>query len=401
VIYLNGVESNSGTMALTQTSTAGAPLIGASASTESALPVSSFIGSIQSVSLWGRVLTAADVVLYMTGDPINDPTCIADYDFIPPRPQNSLSLNPVGLVGEVEVHQIATIQPPSATIGDGHGDGHGHKHGPARPHEPEHTAEPPGAEHAKGFNGFEPAHVKHEDFSAERRAEWVAEFRAFLANELGLGEQEQAEFTEKLEANLAHSARALEEGTARVPYRTSVEHLDNGDVRVLLHGPDGTSVMFEGEMTDCTAWVIQFIIAVGSTVWTVFGFYLNLNSVSQGLTNYLGQRINNIGLLPQLQAVFNSGVSPTAVYSSLKLLYSFGLLTGMAKFFWQAVTNSISIWTIVSLGGRLVLLFSPFAPLEIALFITELSLALVNVYNVWNDPANCWKSAAELAAAAG
>ncbi|HEV2636443.1 MAG TPA: LamG-like jellyroll fold domain-containing protein [Actinocrinis sp.] len=115
--------------------------------------------------------------------------------------------------------------------------------------------------------------------------------------------------------------------------------------------------------------------------------------VSQGLTNYLGQRINNIGLLPQLEALFTNGVSPTAVYQALQVLNAFGLLTGMAKFFWQAVTNSYSIWTVVSLAGRLVLLFSPFAPLEIALFITELSLALVNVYNVWNDPANCWKTA--------
>lgn len=393
VIYLNGFESGAGTMALTQTGTSGAPLIGASASTQSALPVSSFIGSIQSVSLWNRVLSSADVIQYMTGDPINDPTCIADYDFIPPRPQNSLSLNPVGLVGEVEVHQIATIQPPSAVQGSEPAAGHGHSDdthrrggGPAGAHQ---------------FEGFVPSHVRPQDFSAERRAAWAAEFRAFLADQLGLSAQEQAEFTAKLEENLAHGARAVEEGTARVPYHTTFEHLDNGDIRVLLHGPEGTSVMFEGVMTDCTAWVIQFIIAVGSTIWTVFGFYLNLSRVSQGLTNYLGQRINNIGLLPQLQAVFNSGVSPTSVYNALNLLYSFGLLTGMAKFFWQAVTSSISIWTIVSLGGRLVLLFSPFAPLEIALFITELGLALVNVYNVWNDPANCWKSTVRLAAAAG
>jgi hypothetical protein len=179
-----------------------------------------------------------------------------------------------------------------------------------------------------------------------------------------------------------------------VPFQFSVAPLAGNQSRLWLHADGESTVIYEGEFDPCTTWAITFIISLGLTIYSEFSFSMNVSKVSVGLTNFLGQRINTIGLVLQLRVVFNSGISATTVYNALNLLWDYGLLTGMMKFLWQATTSSVSWWTIGSIAVRIGLLFSPFAPLEIAVFIAELGNSIVDVRNIWNDPNNCWKSGA-------
>lgn len=381
-IYVNGALDASGTMRTAPPLATGAPLVGAAASASSALPINNFIGFIQAVSVWKTVLTPAQVQQYLTDDPLGDENCVADWDLMPPRAQNSVSLNPLGLVGGASAGEISALDSVFAGFdhavvlgGGGHGD-----------------AAPP-------ISGMAPVNIAPSDFSPDARAAMVSEFAAFMSAELGLSDQQQQPFIERMDVNLRRLADDLAAGTARVDHHISTEVGSDGVSRLRLHIDGQSAIIYEGDLDECTVWAIKFIIAVGLALYSVFGFTVNLSRVSAKLTNYLGQRVNTIGLLPQLKAVFSGGVSPTSVYKGLLLLWEYGLLTGIMKLLWQAVTVSVSIWTVISLGGRLILLFSPYAPLEIALFITELALALVGVYQVWNEPANCWKS--QVAAGAG
>lgn len=229
------------------------------------------------------------------------------------------------------------------------------------------------------------------------------EFREFMASELGLGDAQRDEFAAMMDEQLATLAQQLADGTARVPHEVTTEPLDGGGVRVTLHLDGESIVIYEGVLDACTTWAIWFVIYVAMALWTAFGFALNTSKVAAGMVTYLGTRINTIGLLPQLRALFpgNQLPSPTAVYQAMKLLWEYGLLTGLAKFLWQAVTLSLDFWTVLTVGTRIALLFSPWAPAEIALFIVNLARGVLTVVNWWNNPDNCWKSTdAEAIAAA-
>ncbi|MET4259199.1 hypothetical protein ABIC09_004152 [Bradyrhizobium sp. S3.12.5] len=372
-IFLDGVQDATGTMAFATARSSGAPLVGAAATSSAALPSYNFVGYIQAVSLWSYVLTAAQIQNYMTDDPINDANCIADYDFVPPRAQNSWSLNPVGIVGNASVVAIRSAGTVSVNT----------------------MAQRPRPPLLPVATHMTPRNVRSDDLSLDTRRAMVAEFRAFMTERLGLAPEQQEEFAARFQANLALRAEQLASGTYRVPFQFSVEPLAGDRSRLWLHADGESTIIYEGEFDACTTWAIQFIISLGLTLYSVFSFSMNISKVAAGLTNYLAQRINTIGLVPQLRVVFNKGTTPTTVYNALELLWDYGLLTGTMKFLWQATSASVSWWTIGSIAVRIGLLFSPFAPLEVAVFITELAKSIIDVRAAWNDPNNCWKSGAE------
>lgn len=367
-LYINGVAdtTQSGVSGGAAPST-GSPLLGSLSSQTSAVPTNGVVGHIQSVSVWGRALTAANVATY-TGanppDPVEDTTCTADYDFSNPPPQNSISLNLLGLVGTTVLRNDDDTTELSAnaerrTIAE---------------------ASPPGI--AVTLTDAELQTINSEDA--------VQNYVAF-ARKLGLSGAQLDYVTKRFRDNLQRGADDVRAGRMIAPLRVRTE--DRGNERALIFENGSESVEIPcGTLDPCTTWAIGFLIALGGTLWSVLGFSLNLSKVQAGLTNFLSMRINNIGLVPQLRVVFNSGLSANAVYNALSVLYEFGLLIPMGKMLWQAVKNSISIFTILSVGARIVLLFGPFAPLEIAVFVTELGYSLYTLYTTWNDPNNCWKT---------
>jgi hypothetical protein len=141
----------------------GAPLIGAAASSSAALPSLNFVGYIQSVSLWSYVLTAAQIQSYMTDDPINDAKCIADYDLVPPRAQNSWSLNTVGIVGNASVVSIRSAGTADANT----------------------IAQRPRPPLLRTVTHMTPRNLRSDDLSPDIRRSMVAEFRTFMTARLG------------------------------------------------------------------------------------------------------------------------------------------------------------------------------------------------------------------------
>jgi hypothetical protein len=376
-IYINGDRDTAGTMTFAAPLAAGAPLIGAADDPGTALPSANFIGHIQSASVWSRILTLDEIRQFHTADPLNDSKCTADYDFVLPRAQNSASLNPVGLAGTNALTVIASVHPgPRGSM---------RVHGNAPPVAPAVAT-----------------HVTAADFGRGARERMVSDFRSFMTEDLGLTPEQQEPYAARMRENLARVEQELRDGTHRTPFEIFVERVDDHTHRLILVSGGERVIAYEGELDECTLWAIGFLVQIASTIYAVFGFTVNLSLVRQGLTNYLGQRINTIGLVPQVRAVFSGGVSPAAVYKALKVLHEYGLVTGMGKFLWQAVTQTISYWTIFSLSMRIVLLFSPYAPLEIALFTAELAMSLVGVRTAWNDkPPGCWSSRLDVPLSAG
>ena len=220
----------------------------------------------------------------------------------------------------------------------------------------------------------------------------VAGFRAFMAEKLGLTAAQQDEFAARLDTNLARQAEQLADGTCRVPFEFTVEPLPGNRNRLWLHSGSQSTIVYEGDLDACSTWAIGFLIQIGLTIYSVYSFHVNLDAVGAGVRNYLGGRLDR-DLVPALRQAFAQGCSAQGVYNAMNVLWDFGLLTGMMKFLWQACTDSVSILTVVGLGMRLGLLFSPLAPLEVALFVVELVNSMVSLVNAWKDPNNCWKSA--------
>ncbi|WP_306750638.1 LamG domain-containing protein [Saccharothrix yanglingensis] len=356
-LYVAGEPAGTGYSATGKQSPTGTPVIGGMSDPAARpLPSANFFGSIQSVDVWNRVLTAAEVVRYQTEDPTTDQACVAAWSLTPPLPQNTVTRNPIGIVGDTAVRALAT---------------------------PGTTGEPGMWATCAPTSGTPPTGTLPDAATLDA---WVAEFRTRWADL-----DEVDELADRLRHNLDEVAAQVSAGTFRVPFDLTTERLPDGRTRVLLHAEGQTAVVHEGEFDPCTEWAIWFIIALGGAVYQVFGFGLNLSKVGAGLTNYLGMSLRTPGLVAGLRAAFAAGVTPTAVFDAMQLLWQLGLLMPLIRTLREAATASLTFWTVLSLGGRLLLLFGPSAPLEIALFITELGVAAYNVHNQWTKrPAGCW-----------
>jgi hypothetical protein len=132
-------------------------------------------------------------------------------------------------------------------------------------------------------------------------------------------------------------------------------------------------------MSACTSAVIALIVTLLGAFVTAFGFIFNSTSFATGLTTFLGTRINSIGLTTQLIAVFNGTITVTSIYKALLLLHEFSLLLPLAKLSWQLLSSSLSWWSVVSLGVRILLIFSPAAGAELAWYVAQLAYSLYSV----------------------
>jgi hypothetical protein len=371
-LYVNGTQDSSlSGMTLAGTLAAGAPLVGAVSEPPGNFPVDGFEGYIQQVSVWNVALTADQVQTYLAEPATGADGCVAAYDFTLDPAQDQVTFNPVGLAGGAA---LTVVQSPS----------------------PETAASPQAmAVRPRSRLGRDDWGVVHEVdealLSDASHAGLVEDYRGFVAG-LGVDAERAAELERRFTANLERARADARAGTYRAPLRATAWQREGQSFITLEAGGERVDVAAEG-LDPCTTWAVTFLITIGGALFSALGFTLSLNKVSAGLTTLLGTRINSIGLLPQLSAVFQGGVTASTIWKSLQLLYEFKLLFPMAKLLWQGVQASVSIWTVLSVGGRLLLLLGPSAPLEVALFVAELGNSVYSVATQWNQrPAGCLSS---------
>jgi len=357
IIYINGVQdATASNMHLNGTSTAGMPLIGAIPSITSHLPIASFQGCIQNINIWNKALAAADISTYMRTDPQSVDGCIADYDLTGLPPQNLVSLNPVGMVAGADLtsHSFSTgntgvqdpIQPTANLFSD------------------------------------EITEAADENFVALHSQQ----FKEFLETQ-GLPDAVKQQLSALHDDNLRRGFIDL--GNGKLP-RAEIIHIDANTRRLVLHIDGRQEIAYEGDFSECIIWMCTLVAYIGSALFTAFGFALNYTQWVNGYVTFLGTRINGIGLSRQLMAIFNGGVNSNSIYAALKLLQEYSLLMPLAKLSWKLLARSVDIWTILSVGTRILLIISPMASVEVVWFLAQLAYSVYEVVEQWNKrPANC------------
>ncbi|HVR97361.1 MAG TPA: LamG domain-containing protein [Thermoanaerobaculia bacterium] len=352
-LFINGTLNASATgMSLAGTQAVGAPLLGAIPSVSAQLPVESFQGFIQTLSVWSGALSASGIQTYMSQDPILATGCIADYNLATFPPQNTISLNPVGLVAgaQLTVQDTLTLENLAA----------------ARPR--------PLVDLEPQPNGVRLEHLSESDLSPEFRQSLTDGYSEWLRG-LKLGEDVEAQMIALFRGNLDRAVEDIRRGT----YRGGL--------------PSLTERQTEISLDPCNQWIIQMIGTLALAIYAALGFMrpANTQKWTDGFTTLLGTRINSIGLGPQLVVVFNSGINSTSIYNALRLLWDYSLVFPSLKVIWSLTWGSFGIWTMLSVAARVALLLNPAsATLEIAWFCAQIAYSIYSVQNVWNQrPANC------------
>lgn len=363
ILYINGQQDSSSTgMTLAGSLVAGAPLVGAIASLGAKLPINSFDGLLQSVCVWNVALTAQQVVTYKDASPQADPACVAYYDLSQAPAQNQISFNPMGLVAG------AALAPNPVYSGGG-------------------------ATFAR-FPAAAAAAVPAEPLPAPDTDEFLvradAHFAALL-DRFDLTEEQRAFFQQAHSERLRAGQRDFLAGLVADCARVRIDDLGGGLARMTYVHPDGTEeVISDGDFDACTLWCIQLVVAIVGALWLALGLAFNYPKFLAGMTTFFGTRINTIGIMPQLTAAFRNGVTSQGIYTTLKLLFEYSLLTSIAKLSYQLVFSALSWWTILSLAMRIVLLMSPTAVLEILWLITQLAYSIYSIQQVVAQrPAGC------------
>jgi hypothetical protein len=367
IIYIDGNQDNTANNMILASTSDGAPLLGAIASQMSALPISTFQGYIQGISVWNTALNSNDIVKFRSEDPQNEPNCIADYNLSIFPVQNVSNFNPVGLVWDAQLKII----------------------------------EQQVTNDYKNINRNRPVKVKEEFAQQDTTVvsgTWLPDelqnkardtFQAFL-EQMKLEDDSKEKiierFNENLQKSLYHLANDKYEGLSNI----KIVELENGKTQLLLIEKGQTEIVYEGTLDACTLWIISLIAAIVGALFTAFGFVLNYSKWLNGFTTFLGTRINTIGLTPQLVRIFKNGVTADRICTALQLLHEFSLLMPLLKLSWGLLSSSVGFWTVLSVGARVLLIMSPAAPLEISWFVAELAYSLYSVVGVVNKrPMNC------------
>ena len=362
VLYINAnQDSSSSAMTLAGSLASGEPLVGAIASVGAQLPINSFDGQVQSVCVWNIALTAQQVATYLTASPQTDPNCVAYYDLSQAPAQNQISFNPLGLVAG------AALAPT-----------------------PVYSGQQLLARHPTAFATLTPAKPLPPVDSQAFLAESEAEFATFMDG-FALTDAQRAFFRDLYATRLREGQRDLLAGVTADMARVRIDARPQGGSRMIYVHPDGAEeILYDGVFDACTLWCIELIVAIVGALWLALGLAYNYSSFLKGMTNFFGTRINAIGIMPQLTALFRNGVSSKAIYAALKLLHEYSLLTSIAKLSYQLIFSSLSWWTILSLGMRIVLLMSPTAALEILWLIAQLAYSIYSINQILGQrPPNC------------
>ncbi|NIG56180.1 LamG domain-containing protein [Chitinophaga sp. Cy-1792] len=349
-IYINGIFDSS-VANLPAPGMQGAVLIGAIDSVAADMAISGFQGYIQYVSLWNEAISESQILADIQNGPQFSAmtNCLAYYDLSALPAQNLITLNPVGLVSGASYamqQSIGTISNSGALSAV-------------------HPVTEPSTE------------GKIMDASLVQAV--MEDFELFAIKRGIQGD--------RLDAMKSLAISNLQSSSSTNAMRFSIETGDNAMKRLRLHHADGQSeIVYEAQISDCTMALIMLITQLIGGLVTAFGLVYESSSFAKGMTSYLGSRINTIGLGPQLTAIFSGGtVSITKIFNALKLLREYSLLVPLAKFSWQLLSNSLSWWTVISLGARIVLIFSPAGPAEAVWFAAQLAKSLYDITSAVNQ----------------
>jgi hypothetical protein len=367
-IYINGTfDSSNSSMTLGgNTQPVGEPMIGAVVSNQSTMPVSTFTGYIQLISIWNSALPAAGIQFNLNIDPLSEavsPTgtalgCIADYNLGMFPAQNAISGNPLGLVAGAET----STQGISSNLNLG-----GIRKGPLAGD----------------------VHRLAQKQTAEIPENWLEDgaFDVMLRDMIGIiqgqkitPEQEKA-FGGMMQENL----------------RRAFDDMKSGNYKSFIGDIEYTPEMLEiarqisvksGVAITCVQCVVGLIVSIASLLLVVFSIPINGTTLTESLLNYLNNLPWIQNLIAAIQAMMPApNPNPSQLFTFMKdvvlFLHKNQALTPILNLAFQAATSSVSWWTIITIMARIVIYFFPGAgqawlAAQLAYSIVQLGIAINN-----------------------
>ncbi len=294
-----------------------------------------FQGQIQNLRIWNVCLDQADIQQWMYNQPVDDPTLLADLDFSVSPPIDTTQQNFLQLEGGATVGvTTATVDPTSfeGTIGNiqaVNADYFNQTPDPALP--------PPVT---NLFIADQPEPLS----DAHREASW----EALVA---GLAYEDAA--------TRADLRRRFEEGwneaRARVAANPSLldvfsEVEENGELRVIYHGPRGDSVILAvpaGSIDPCTLWWIQFIYMLTIGFLQALGLAPSNASIATRVYNLVSQ---NPAVVRAMQTLVGQAITASSALGLVGVIYQQGLFWPILKF----ALTAAGWWALVRILAQII-----------------------------------------------
>lgn len=328
-------------------------------------------GYVQSVDVWNKCLSAADVQKWQDGYPILEPGLVAHYAFGFTLPRNEATGTPIGLAD-------------NATMGTQRQSAAGMREPvPIRriTPEPDYPQLPP--EQMAEIR----ANVSFDDIPDLDALLEQAMERELAAD---LAAVVPADMVPRLRARLAAEwnrvrwqirARPLSMRFVITYHKIAGEHV------LIHHTPERSTVVFrapQDQFDDCTMWRIRMIWTMVSGLLSIFGITANLQNQA---INFVQQQIlNNQPLMTVIgQNLAKTALTATGLFNALAALQYFGVL-------WPLIKILLSMFGWWALGRLLVKLVTAVfgGPLAVAETIVALVVAVAQIIIAWqNEPANC------------
>lgn len=325
-------------------------------------------GYVQSIDVWSICLSAAQVLQWQDGYPIQEPGISAHYAFGFALPRNEVNGQPIGLA------DLATMATQTKTAGTG-------------------TALPP----IRRYGATQPV--------AQLPPEIMAELRQGIsfANAPNLDELLEAAMQKELSADLHHivpaelvpklrSRLAGEWSRVRHLMRERPQdlrfvityHQIHGDHILIHHTPVRSTVVFRAPLDSldaCTMWRI-------SVIWTIVSGLLSIFGITGALTTkvqqFIQQRIfQNQALM--LVMKLRAPITAVELFLIMKAMHSYGVLWPLIK----VILTSMSWWALGRLLVKIIVKVFGTA-VAVAETIASLVVAVAQlIYVMTQQPAGC------------
>lgn len=329
-------------------------------------------GFIQSVDVWTRALTQAQVEQWQNDYPVLEDGLAAHYDFSNALTSNENTGNPVGMTTRAVVaDQLASGLAASQAVGASE------------------RKEVPVSSHYKQLPPEDMAKLRASISFAD-----VPDLEGLLArakqrelsNDLSLlvPAAMVPNLKARLDAEWTRVSTLIRERPLELGFLITY-HIIDGEHVLIHHTPVRSTVVFRASrevIDDCTMWRIRLIFTILMGMLSVFGVTAALTAKA---TQFIQTRI--LGNAALMRAIGNIPPSLTAagLFTIIGSLYSFGVLWALIKI----VLTSMGWWALAKLLVKILVKFFG-AAIAIAETIVSLVIAVAQVIIVIaKQPANC------------
>jgi hypothetical protein len=374
-LYVNGAWRGSGTLSQDAVSTLPL-LIGATIGATPGEWTNSFRGMIQSIAVWKKALTAAEVVKYMNGDAAADNDCLGYYHFSTAPAANDVTLNPVALVGAAEIYErvIAIPSDPEfAREWSSVAEQFAERPEPAVPVEARNLVRPAPVKEEKARAAVEPlvreySQILPQVYSSADRAKLIDDYRALVERAVAGRDQD---------------------GPVGV-----VRHAREGGRLVFYYrAPEGLYRVFDMDDTDdlCLTFKIEFGAGLIIGFIGLFGVPTSLTSIPK-VKKVLEKAFKNKVVLTAITSALDGEITFRGVCLIFRAFYDQNLFGDLVK----AAVTGLSYWdaffaALTIVATALELIFpNPSSTVVLALFALKMATLLATLVIAWEGrPPGC------------